>query len=660
MEEPKVGVYICQCGVNIASTVDTSAVAQYAAALPHVAISRDYRYMCSDPGQDLIKRDVEELGLNRVVVASCSPRLHEATFRQACNNAGLNPYLFEMVNIREQCSWVSQDKGANTEKAKALVKGAVGRVYYHEALETKEAPYNSDTLVVGAGIAGIQAALEIANSGHKVYLVEKEPSIGGHMIQLDKTFPTLDCSQCILSPKMSQVGHHPFIELSAYSEVEEVSGYVGHFKVKVRKKARHLDVSKCTGCGLCTEKCPYKTDSKFELNLTKRKAAYIPFPQAIPFVATIDPDICIFIKSQGKKCGACAEFCDPGAITVETLLHQTDEITEFEVGSIILATGFQPMDPKSIPQYGYGKYPNVITGLEFERIVSPTGPTGGKIVLKDGSRPSSVAIVHCVGSRDKNYHEYCSRICCMYALKQAHYVKEELPDTDVYQFYIDMRCFGDGYEEFYERISREGVTFIRGKAAQVTNKATREAEKGRLIVVAEDTLLGTMVRVPIDMVILATAVEPQLDAGKVASLFNIGRKATGFFLERHPKLDPIATSTEGVFVVGCSQGPKDIPDTVAQASAGAARVLAMISKGKITLEAAISSIDEEMCSGCRTCLVLCPFRAVSFDEEKKVCRINGALCQGCGICAGACPSDAISAQQSTDNQILSQLAGVLA
>lgn len=655
MEEIRIGVYVCQCGVNIAATVNVEVVAKYAGTLPGVVLSRDYVFMCSDPGQDLIRKDIKEYNLNRVIVASCSPRLHEITFRRVCESAGLNRYLFEMVNIREQCSWTNEDKEANTEKAKALVDAAVRRVHYQEPLEIKEAPYNPNTLIVGGGIAGIQAALEIANSEHKVYLIEREPSIGGHMIQLDKTFPTLDCSQCILTPKMSEVGSHPYIELLAYSEVEEVSGYVGNFKAKIRKKARYVDENKCTGCGVCMQKCPYKTDSEFELGLAERKAAYIPFPQAVPNVATIDPDTCIYVKSEGKKCGACIKFCEAGAITAETLLHQTDEIIEVEVGSIILATGFTTMDPKLIPQYGYGKYDNVITGLEFERIVSPTGPTGGKIQLKDGKEPESVAIVHCVGSRDKNYHEYCSRICCMYALKQANYVKEELPNADVYQLYIDMRCFGDGYEEFYNRLSSAGVNFIRGKVAQVTDQAINDEEAGKLIVVAEDTLLGRMLRIPVDMVILCNAVEPQADAGEVAKRFTINRKATGFFLERHPKLDPVATPTEGTFVAGCCQSPKDIPDTVAQASAAAARVLAMISRGRITLEAAVSVIDEEKCSGCRICNLLCPYGAISFIEDEKKSRINEALCKGCGTCGAACPSGAITARHFTNEQILAQV-----
>lgn len=655
MEEIRIGVYVCHCGVNIAQTVDVEEVARYAGTLPHVVIARDYIFMCSDPGQELVRKDIKEQGLNRVIVASCSPRLHELTFRRVCESAGLNPYLFEMVNIREQCAWVSDDKEANTQKAKDLVKAAVRRIAYHEPLELKEAPYNRNTLVVGGGIAGIQAALEIANSGNKVYLVEREPSIGGHMIQLDKTFPTLDCSQCILTPKMSEVGSHPNIELLAYSEVEEVSGYVGNFRVRIRKKARFVDENKCTGCRICMQKCPYKTDSEFDLGLAQRKAIYIPFPQAVPNVATIDKDLCIYLKSGGKKCGACLKFCEAKAID----FSQQDKIIEVEVGSIILATGYDLFDPRRIPQYGYGKYDNVLTGLEFERMVSPTGPTGGKIRLKDGREPESVAIVHCVGSRDKNFHEYCSRVCCMYALKDANYIKEELPDTEVYDFYMDMRCFGDGYEEFYQRLSNEGVKFIRGKVAMITDRAISDEEEGKLIVVAEDTLLGKMIRVPVDMVILCNAVEPRADAGEVARLFGITQKGTGFFLEKHPKLDPVATPVEGIFVAGCCQSPKDIPDTVAQASAAATRVLAMISRGKIALEAAVSRIDEERCSGCQTCLQVCPFSAISYIEEKKVCQVNEALCKGCGTCAAACPSGAITARQFTTEQLMAQIEGVL-
>jgi heterodisulfide reductase subunit A len=651
-DEARIGVYVCHCGSNIAGTVDTKAVAEFAQGLPSVVMAKDYIYMCSDPGQNMIKEDIKQLKLNRVVVASCSPTLHEHTFRRACQDAGLNPYLFEMANIREHCAWVTEDHDAATKKAKALVSAAVRRVFYQEPLEIREVSVNPDTLVVGGGIAGIQAALEIANSGHKVYLVERESSIGGHMAQFDKTFPTLDCASCIFTPLLSEVGQHPYIELMTYSEVEEVSGYIGNFKAKIRKKARHVDEDKCTGCGTCMEKCPWKTVSEFDEGLIQRKAIYIPFAQAVPNVPVIDTEHCAyFLKG---TCRACEKFCEAKAIDFE----QQDKEVEVEVGAIIVATGYDAFDSSVIPHYGYGRYDNVFTALQFERMCNASGPTEGKIVLKDGSEPTSVAIIHCVGSRDANYHKYCSRVCCMYSLKYSHLIKEKT-NAEVYQFYIDMRCFGKGYEEFYERLANEEVNFIRGKVAEVTDRAITDEEKGKLIIVSEDTLLGNMIRVPVDMVILSTALEARSDAEDVARLFNISRSADGFFLERHPKLDPVATTSDGVFVVGCCQGPKDIPDTVAQASAAAARVLAVISKGKVEIEAAIASIDEKLCSGCKICQLLCPFSAISFDEEKEVCRVNEALCKGCGVCVAACPSGAITGRHFTTEQIMAEIEGVL-
>jgi heterodisulfide reductase subunit A len=652
MEEKKIGVYVCHCGTNIAGTVDVEAVAEFAKTLGSVAVARDYKFMCSDPGQAMIRDDIRDYGLNRVVVAACSPRMHEPTFRRVCSNARLNPYLFEMANIREHCSWVHEDGDLATEKAKAIVNAAVRKVYHHEPLETREVSVNPSVLVVGAGIAGIQAALEIADSEHKVYLVEREPSIGGHMTQLDKTFPTLDCSACILTPKMSAAGSHPYIELMSYSEVAEVSGYVGNFKVKVRKKARYVDEEKCTGCGICQQKCPWKVDSEFEVGMGKRKAIYTPFPQAVPNVPVIDREHCAyFLKG---TCRACEKFCEVKAIDFE----QTDQFIELDVGSIILATGYDAFDPSVISEYGYGRYDNIITGLQFERLCNAAGPTGGNIILKNGKQPSAVAIMHCVGSRDANYHEYCSRVCCMYALKYSHLIKERT-NADVYQMYMDMRCFGKGYEEFYKRLSKEGVSFVRGKVAQVTDRAITEEEKGKLIIISEDTMLGCIVRIPVDMVILCTALEARADTVAVARLFSLSLSADGFFMEKHPKLDPVATMTDGIFVVGCCQGPKDIPDTVAQASAAAARALAMISKGKVEIEAAIVVFDGELCSGCRICQRLCPFNAISFDEDKKVCTVNEVLCKGCGVCAAACPSAAIISKHFTTEQIMAEIEGVL-
>jgi heterodisulfide reductase subunit A len=651
--EPRIGVYICHCGSNIAGTVDTEAVTEFARGLEAVVLARNYVFMCSEPGQEIIQIDIKELCLNRIVVAACSPTMHEATFRRVLEKAGINPYLIEIANIREHCSWVTEDRELATEEAKALVGAAVSRVYYHRPLETRRLPFTPATLVVGGGIAGIQAALEIADAGSPVYLVEREPSIGGHMIQLDKTFPTLDCSSCILTPKMTRVGSHPNIELLSLSRVEEVSGYIGNFRVKIRKKARYIDAEKCNGCGLCQEKCPIKTASEFDMGLGKRKAIYTPFAQAVPNIPVIDTEHCTyFLKG---KCRLCEQVCERGAIDFE----QQDEVVELEVGSAILASGFGIFDPTPIARYGYGRLNNVITSLEFERLVSSSGPTGGEITLKDGTTPRSVAIVHCVGSRDKNYHEYCSRVCCMYALKYAHLIKEKTA-AEVYNYYIDMRCFGKGYEEFYERLSGEGVTFIRGKVGEITDQAGSNEEKGKLVVVAEDTLLGVLTRVPVDMVILCVALEPPPDVAAMARLFNISRSADGFFLERHPKLDPVATTTDGVFVVGCAQGPKDIPDTVAQASAAAARVMALISQGEVEIEAATAVVDERICSGCRYCIPICPYTAISFDEEKAVCQVNEALCKGCGACVGGCPSDAISLSHFTNEQIAAQMEGMLA
>jgi heterodisulfide reductase subunit A len=653
MEEPKIGVYVCHCGTNIAGTVDVEEVAKYAETLPHVVVSRHYPYTCSDPGQELIRNDIKELGVNRVVVASCSPRLHEKTFQGTLREAGLNPYLFQMANIREHCSWLHEPGPELTEKAKRMVRAAVNRVSHHIPLEIRSVPIFPATVVVGAGIAGMQAALEIANSNHMVYLVEREPSIGGHMAQFDKTFPTLDCAACILTPKMTEVARHPFIRILTYSEVVEISGYVGSFRVRIRRKPRYVDEDKCIGCLICQEKCPWTALSEFDAGTRKRKAIYTPFAQAVPNIPVIDTEHCVyFLKG---TCRACEKFCDADAINFE----QKELIFELDAGNIIITTGFDTFNAFSIPQYGYGRYPNVFTSLEFERLCSPTGPTEGHLILADGRQPDSVAIVHCVGSRDENYNEYCSRVCCMHALKYSHLIKEKT-NAQVYQMYIDMRCFGKGYEEFYKRIQNEGVNFIRGKVAKVTDEAITEEEKGKLVVIVEDTLLGSMLRVPVDMVILCIALEPRKDAKEVARLFHLGRSADGFFLERHPKLDPVATMFEGILIAGCCQGPKDIPDSVAQASAAAARALAMIARGKIEVPAITASIDETKCSGCKICNLLCPYEAIFFDDEAKISRINQVLCQGCGVCAAACPSGAITHNYFTAEEIMAEIEGVLA
>lgn len=656
-DELRIGVYVCHCGSNIAGTVDVEAVRDWAAtSLKNrgVVVARDYKFMCSSLGQELIEKDIKESGINRVVVAACSPHLHERTFRTASDNAGLNPYLCELVSVREQDSWVHTDRAAATEKAKAIVSGGVERVRHDEELEPLRVPINSATLVVGGGIGGISAALEIANAGFPVYLVEREPSLGGHMAQFDKTFPTLDCSACILTPRMVEAGTHPNITLLTYSEVEEVKGYVGNFTVSIRRRARQVDESTCTGCGICWEKCPVNViDTQFEAGLAYRKAVYVPFAQAVPKYPVIDRENCTYyIKG---TCRACEKFCPPESIRFD----QEDEILTVDVGNIILATGYKLFDARRIPQYGYGRLRNVFTSLEFERLSNAAGPTGGHVVLRDGvTEPKSVAIVHCVGSRDRAYNNYCSSICCMQSLKFAHLVKEHSSAT-VYEFYIDMRTPGKGYDEFYQRLMEEGTIFVRGKVAEISEAPHDPGTEGQLVVHVEDTLAGRQRRIPVDMVILSSALEPQADAKEVAKLFGISCSFDGWMIERHPKLDPVATMTEGVFVAGAVQGPKDIPATVAQGAAASARVLGRIQQGEMALEPVRASVNAEMCSGCRICNDLCPFSAIVFHEDRMVTEVNPALCQGCGTCVAACPAGAISGTVFSNEQILSQIEGLL-
>ncbi len=657
MSEERIGVYICHCGSNIAGTVDVEEVSRWAGDELEergVVISRDYKFMCSSLGQDLIVDDIKEHGLTRVVVGACSPHLHEATFRTACDRAGMNPYLCELVSIREHVSWVHTDMGAATEKSKAIISSGVERVALHEELEPLKVPIHEATLVVGGGIAGIQSALEIADAGFPVYLVEKEPSVGGHMAQFDKTFPTLDCSACILTPKMVQVGDHPNITLLSWAEVEQVDGFVGNFNVTIRKKARYVIEELCTGCGICEEKCPRKVvDEVFEAGLGVRKAIYRPFPQAVPKYPVLDPDNCTYFER--GKCKACQIFCPTEAIDFE----QEDEIIQVDVGNIILATGYDMFDSRRIPQYGYGRLANVFTSLEFERLCNSAGPTDGELVLRDGvTKPKSVGIIHCVGSRDRNYNNYCSVVCCMYSLKFAHLVHEKL-DAEVYNFYIDMRTAFKDYDEFYQRVLEEGTHFIRGRVAEVTDAARMPGEEGKLIIQVEDTFLGQQRRIPVDMVILSGAMEPRADSKEVAHRFGISCSADSWFIEKHPKLDPVATMTEGIFIAGAAQGPKDIPASVAQGAAAAARVLGRIQQGELALEPVRASVIEEKCSGCRICNNMCPYNAITFHEDRKVTEINPALCQGCGTCVAACPSSAITGTQFSDEQILAQLNGLL-
>ncbi|MGB7575369.1 MAG: CoB--CoM heterodisulfide reductase iron-sulfur subunit A family protein [Thermodesulfobacteriota bacterium] len=645
----KIGVYICHCGTNIAATVDCHELSGFASTLPGVKAARDYRYLCSDPGQDLIKKDIRELSLDRVVVAACSPRMHETTFRNVLSAEGLNPYFLNIANIREQCSWVHRDRERATDKAKQLLRAAVARVLRQEALTAKRVGITPTVLVVGAGIAGIQAALNIANAGMKVALVEKGPFIGGHMAQLDKTFPTLDCASCIFTPKTVEVARNNNIELFVCSDVAEVKGYVGNFTVTIKKNPTFVDFSRCTGCGDCAEACVLKkgVPSDFEEGMARRRAIYIPFPQAVPLKAVVDKESCLLL-SKGKCKKACVEACKAEAIRFD----QKEEVIEKEIGSIIVATGYDPFDPHLLPQYGYGVCDNIITSLQFERLSSPSGPTQGEIRLKDGTAPKGIAFLHCIGSRDENANLHCSRVCCMASMKQAHLAKEKT-GAEIYEFYIDINAFGKGYQEFYKRVREEGITFIRGKGSEIYRK------DGRLIVEAEDTLLGTPVEIPVDMVVLGTGLTARRDAEKVAQVFGISRSADGFFMEAHPKLRPVATNVDGIFLAGCCQAPKDIPDTVAQASAAAAEVMSLITKGEIEVEPTTASIDPELCAGCKLCIEICAYSAIDFVEAKGISAVNGALCKGCGACTAICPNKAARQNHFTQPQVLAEVEGMV-
>jgi heterodisulfide reductase subunit A len=538
----------------------------------------------------------------------------------------------------------------------SLLRAAAHRVVFHKPLERKSVAIHPDVLVVGGGIAGIHAALTLANAGKKVYLVEREPTIGGYMAKFDKTFPTLDCAACILTPKMSQVKSHPNITLWTYSEVSQVDGYVGNFTVKVTRKPRFVIEDLCSGCLQCVEACVYKqakVPDEFNYRLGMRKPIFMPFPQATPPVVLIDQETCIQFKT-GKCKQTCIQECDRQAITFE----QKRSVEEIQVGTIILGTGFQPFDVSKTPYYGYGVYPNVYTSLEVERLVNASGPTNGELILRDGRKPKTVGIVHCVGSRDEHTNRWCSRVCCMYSLKLAHLIKERT-GAEVFNFYIDMRTPGKSFEEFYQRLLNEGVHFIRGRVAEVTDWVLDPSEEGKLVIRVEDTLIGTVRRVPVDMVVLSVGLEPQADAQEVRRLFNISCSTEGFFLERHPKLAPVNTFTEGIFLAGCCQGPKDIPDTVAQAGAAAAEALVLIDSKTVEMEPNTAYITEEECSGCRTCIPLCPYNAISFLADKKVATINEALCKGCGTCVAACPSASIKQNLFEDEEIFSEIEGLL-
>jgi heterodisulfide reductase subunit A len=650
-EEPRIGVFICHCGLNIAGVLDIKELVEYAKTLPNVVYVKDNRYTCADPGQEEIRKGIKEHKLNRVVVAACSPRMHEPTFRRTVSDVNLNPFLFEMANIREFSSWChpSTPKEA-TEKAKDIIKMAVAKVRLLHPLQTIEVPVTNKALVVGGGIAGMNAALDLAEMGFKVYLLEKGESIGGHMAQLDKTFPTLDCSICIEGPKMVDVGRHPNIEIIPYADLLSVSGFIGNFKVKIRKNPRYVIPENCTGCGECKDVCPIEYPNEWDMSLGVRKAISAPFDQAVPLDYTINKDYCI-------ECFKCVDAC--GARQAINFEQQPEEI-EIDVGAIIVSTGYDIYLPYDNPLLGYGKYTNVITSLEFERLILAAGPTAGKVVrASDGQKPHSVAFIQCVGSRDANKYPYCSNFCCMYTLKHVVQLKEKYKeDVDVYVFYMDMRSNFKGYEEFYQRARELGVNFVRGRVSRVLEVP----ETRNLIIHAEDMTLGQPIEVEADMVVLATAAIPKKGTEEMARILNLTRGADGFFMESHPKLKPIDTPTDGIFLAGACQGLKDIPYSVSQGSGAASRAATVLSKPKWKIEPIVSVIDPSKCRNvttkCGICAERCPYGSIR-AEEKKAAEVITAMCHGCGTCVAECPADAITQMHFTDAQIMAQIRAAL-
>jgi heterodisulfide reductase subunit A len=660
----RIGVFICWCGENIARTVDVGKVTEACAAMPGVRCAENYKYMCSDPGQALIREKIAAEKLDAVVVASCSPHMHLKTFRRTAAAAGLNPYRLEMANIREQCSWVHTDREQATAKAIDIIRLAAAKVRYDHALEPIHVPMTRRAMVIGGGVAGIQAALDIADAGYEVVLVEREPSIGGKMAGLSETFPTLDCSQCILTPRMVEAGQHPRIKLYTYSEVESVNGFVGNFDVTIRKKARYVDTAKCTGCGDCSKVCPLKRNpSEFDYGMGMRPAIYMPFPQAVPARPVIDKKVCAKLIRNG--CGLCEKKCVAGAINFK----DEDQFVAERVGAIVVATGYrlysigreQPSERLSgYGEYGYGKYKDVIDSLQFERLVSASGPTNGELKRpSDGRVPKNVVFISCVGSRDNAKGlSYCSKICCMYTAKHTMLYKHKVHDGEAHVFYMDIRAGGKGYDEFVRRaIEKDGAKYYRGRVSKITE------ENGKLIVRGADTLAGIPVTVEADMVVLAAAMRPAAGVEELAQKLNIGYDENGFLLESHPKLRPVETNTAGVFVCGACQAPKDIPESVAQASAAASKVTVAFAASDLTREPEIARINEQTCAACFACVRACPYHAIDKAEVrarngtliKRTARVNQGLCMGCGTCVAVCPSKSADIEGFTEEEIYSMV-----
>ena len=655
----RIGVFVCHCGSNIAATVDVKKVVEMARQEPGVVYAEDYQYMCSEAGQAKIGAAIAAHQLTGIVVCSCSPRMHETTFRKCAERYGLNPYMVEIANIREHCSWIHKDMQEATEKAVILARAAIAKVNLNAPLKAGESRVTKRALVIGGGIAGIQTALDIADAGYEVDIVEKTPSIGGRMSQLDKTFPTLDCSACILTPKMVDAAGHEKINIYTYSEVEKVSGFVGDFTVDIRKKARSVDATKCTGCGVCQEKCPSKkTPSEFNRGLGNRSAIYTPFAQAIPNVPVIDREACIKFKT--GKCGVCEKVCQAGAINYA----QEDEIITEKYGAIVVATGFDTIKLDKYDEYAYNQSKDVITSLELERVMNAAGPTKGHLErLSDGKAPKEIVFIQCVGSRcaDARGKSYCSKICCMYTAKHAMLIRDKYPDVNVTVFYIDVRTPGKNFDEFYRRAVEEyGVNYIKGQVGKVAPQAD-----GSLLVQGVDLLDNKQIKMKADMVVLATAIEPNEGVRNIATMLTASIDTNNFLTEAHPKLRPVESPTAGVFLSGVCQGPKDIPETVSQAGAAAVKVIGLLAKDKLTTNPCTARPDELLCNGCSNCAKVCPYGAISYEvrqvndhgirEDRRIAVVNSALCQGCGACTVTCPSGAMDLQGFSNRQLIAEV-----
>ena len=668
----RIGVFVCHCGTNIAGTVDVAKVAEELGKVDGVVYSTHYTYMCSSAGQQMIEDHIKDDKLTGVVLCSCSPRMHEKTFRSCAERAGLNPYKVEVANIREQTSWVMKDMEQATEKAIALGKAAIAKTILDTPLIAGETPMTKRALVIGGGIAGITAALDIADAGFPVDIVEKDYTVGGKMAKLDKTFPTLDCASCIVTPKMTEVSQNPNIRILSASEVCRGSAYIGNFEIDIKRHPRYVDETKCTGCGACIEKCPNKkVPNAFNLGLNNRKAIDIPFAQAVPKVANIDANYCLHMKglANGKDnvCGFCEKACAAGAIKFD----QKEEIITEKYGAIIVATGYNPISLEKFDEYAYNQSPDVVSSLEFERLCNASGPTNGHLLRpSDGKEPKTIVFVQCVGSRcsadSTKGHEYCSKICCMYTAKHAILTRDHYPDTNCYVFYIDVRTPGKLFDEFYRRaVEQYGVHYIKGQVGKVTPQSD-----GTLDVQGSDLILNKQVHIKADMVVLAASIEADKSARPLATMLTTSMDNNDFFLEAHAKLRPVESPTAGIFLAGCCQGPKDIPETVAQSSGAAAKAICLLVKDKLKNDPCTAQPDENACNGCGQCANVCPYGAISYVDKdfrgpnrttitRHVSQVNSAMCHGCGACTVACPSGAMDLKGFSNKQILAEVDSVL-